>query len=123
MLAGNAALHHPAKAFTSVRVDNRDDRDRPPIGSHSELEVHRPHPVGRIGGHSWWCGGGAVAFAASPLRHPQSLFAPEPLNLLVIHDPPFRARIVIGGPDSTARMIPGVVAKPGPQRRIRVLRG
>ena len=64
-----------------------------------------------------------MAFAAPPLRHPQSLFAPKPLNLLVIHDPPFRARIVIGGPESTAGMILGVVAKPGPQRRIRVLRG
>ena len=30
---------------------------------------------------------------------------------------------MIGGPESTAGMILGVVAKPGPQRRIRVLRG
>ena len=64
-----------------------------------------------------------MAFAAPPLRHPQSLFAPKPLNLLVIDDPAFRAGIVIGGPESTAGMILGVVAKPGPQRRIRIIDG
>ena len=35
MLAGDAALNHPAKAFTGVLVDNRDDLDRPPIGGTS----------------------------------------------------------------------------------------
>ena len=63
-----------------------------------------------------------MAFAASPLRYPQSFFAPKALDLLVIDLPALTAGVVIGGPEPTAGMILGVVAQPVPQRGIRVLR-
>ena len=70
VLAGDAALNHPTEAFAGVFVDDRDDLDRPSIGGGIELEVHRPHLVGRIGAHLWRRGGGAMTFTAPPLRHP-----------------------------------------------------
>ena len=63
-----------------------------------------------------------MAFAAPPLRNPQPFFAPKPLNLLVIDDPALTAGIVIGRPEPAARMVLGVGAQPGPQRRIRIVR-
>jgi hypothetical protein len=56
-----------------------------------------------------------VTFAPTSLRHPQALFAPKPLNLLVIHNPAFSPGIVIGRPEPASRMILGVGAQPGPQ--------
>ena len=38
---------------------------------------------------------GAQAFASAALRHPQALFAPEPLDLLVVHGPALTAGVVI----------------------------
>ncbi len=64
-----------------------------------------------------------MAFAASPLRHPQTFFTPKPLDLLVIHLPAFPAGVVIGRTEPTTRMVLGVLTQPGPQRRIRILRG
>jgi hypothetical protein len=40
------------RAFAGVLNDERNDLDRPTIGGGVELEVDRPHPVGRIRGHS-----------------------------------------------------------------------
>jgi hypothetical protein len=40
----------------------------------------------------------------------------------VIDVPALAAGVVISGPESATRMISGVVAQPGPQRRIRVSR-
>jgi hypothetical protein len=62
-----------------------------------------------------------VAFAPPPLRHPQALFAPKPLDLLVIHVPAFPAGIVISRSKPAPRMVAGVGAQPGPQRRVRIL--
>ena len=121
MLAGDAALDHPAEAFAGVLVDDRHDLDRAPVGGDIELEVHRPHPVGRIRGYRRRRGGGAVAFAASALRHPQPFLAPQALDLLVIDCPAFSAGIVIGGPEPPPGMILGVLAQPVPQRRVRVI--
>lgn len=114
VLTGDAALDHAAQAFAGVLIDDRDDLDRSPIGGDVELEVHRPHPVGRIGDHRVRGGGGAVAFAPAPLRYPQPLFAPKTLNLLVIDDPAFTAGIVIGRSETTTRMVLSVGAQPLP---------
>ena len=122
MLAGDAALDHPAEAFAGVFVDDRDDLDRPPVGGDVELEVHRPHPVGRIGDHLRRRGGTAVAFSSSPLRHPQPFFTPKPLDLLVIDDPALSPGVMVSGPEPPAGMILGVVPQPRPQRGIRILR-
>jgi hypothetical protein len=70
VLAGDAALDHPAEAFAGVFVDDRDDLDRSPVGGHVKLKVHRPSPVGCIGGRNVGGGGGALAFAPAPLWHP-----------------------------------------------------
>jgi hypothetical protein len=43
------------------------------------------HPVWRIRGRHCRSGAGAQAFTPSTLRHPQTLVAPEPLDVLVIH--------------------------------------
>lgn len=66
-------------------------------------------------------GGYPVAFAPPPLRHPHALFAPKPLNLLVVHVPAVAAGIVINRSEPAPRMIAGVGAQPCPQRRIRIL--
>ena len=109
----------PARpGIAGVLVDDRDDLDGPSVGGDVELEVHGPHPVGCIGDHGVRGSGGAVAFAAPPLWHPQPFLTPQPLNLLVIDDPAFPAGIVIGRTEPTARMVLGVGAQPGPQRGI-----
>ena len=64
-----------------------------------------------------------MAFAASPLRHPQPFFAPKALDLLVIDDPAFAAGVVIGGPEPAPRMILGVVRAARPATRHQDPRG
>ncbi len=54
---------------------------RPPIGGDIELEVDRPHPVGRIGDRGRR-GGTAAAVASSPLRYAQSFFTPKRLFVI-----------------------------------------
>jgi len=120
VLAGDGTLDQATEAFAGVFVDDGHDLDRPPVGGGVKLEIRRPYPVGRIGGDGIGRGGRAVAFTTPPLRHPQSFVAPKSLDLLVIHMPALTAGIVIGGPESAARMVLGVGAQPGPQRRIRV---
>ena len=88
---GDAAFNEAARAFTGVLVDDRHDLDRPAIGGGIELEIGRPHPIGSIGARRVGHRRGSVAFAASSLRHPQPLLAPESWNLLVI-DPAARRR-------------------------------
>src|SRR4029079_607988 len=102
--AGDTALDHPAQAFAGVLVDDRDDLDRAAVSGGVELEVHTPHPDGRIGDYGQWCGGAAVAFAPPALRHPKPFLAPKALHLLVIDCPAFRAGIVIRGPEATSRV-------------------
>jgi hypothetical protein len=63
-----------------------------------------------------------VAFAPSALRHSKAFLTPKPLHLLVVDCPAFRAGVVIRGSKPPPRMITGVLAKPGPQRRIRIVR-
>jgi hypothetical protein len=82
-----------------VLVDDRHDLDRSPVSGHIELEIHRPHPVGRIGNDRWRRGGGAVAFTSSRLRHPQPFLAPKTLDLLVIHYPALGAGVMVCRPE------------------------
>jgi hypothetical protein len=63
-----------------------------------------------------------VAFASSPLRHPQPFFTPKPLNPLVIDNPALTTCIMVSGPEPATRMSLGVGAQPCPQHRIRILR-
>jgi hypothetical protein len=104
-------------------LDDRDDLDRPPVGGGVELEVGRPHPVGRIGDHRRWRGGAAVAFAASALGHSKPFLAPKALDLLVIDCPAIRPGVVICRSETTSWVVLGVGAKPVPQRRIGIVRG
>src|ERR1700752_118326 len=50
VLAGDGTLDQSAEAFAGVLVDDRDELDRPAVGGGVELEVSRPHAVGRVGG-------------------------------------------------------------------------
>ena len=45
------------------------------------------------------------------------------MDLLVIDDPALSPGVMVSGPKPTPRVILGVVAKPGPQRRIRIIDG
>lgn len=63
-----------------------------------------------------------AAFTAAPLRDPQPFLAPKPLDLLVIDDPALATGVVIGGPEPAARMIFRVLAQPGPQGSVRMVR-
>jgi len=74
-LAGDGALNHSTKAFAGVLIDDGHELDRSCVGGGVELEVHGPHPVGRIGDHGVRCSGAAVVFAASSLRYPQPFHA------------------------------------------------
>ncbi|GAB4675973.1 hypothetical protein MOKP106_43830 [Mycobacterium avium subsp. hominissuis] len=62
-----------------------------------------------------------MAFAPSALRHSEAFFAPKALHLFVIDCPAFRAGVVICRPEPTSWVVLGVLAKPVPQRRIRIL--
>lgn len=123
VIAGDAALHHPAEAFTGVLVDDRHNLDRPPFSGDVKLEVHRPHPVGPISHHSRRCGGGAVPFALASLRNTQALLAPKALDLLVIDYPAFATGIVVGRPEATPRVLLGVIAQPLPQGSVGIVGG
>jgi len=120
VLAGDPALDHSAEAFAGVLVDDGHDLDRFPVGGGIELEVHCPHLVGRIRARGVVRGGGAAAFAASPCGNAEPLLAPKALDLLVIDEPTLAARVMVGRPEPAARVVTGVGAQPGPQRRIRV---
>lgn len=123
VLADDTALDHPTEAFAGVFVDDGDDLDRAPVSGGIELEVHRPHPGGRIGDYGQWRGRAAVAFAPSALRHAKPFLAPKALDVLVIHCPAFGAGVVVRGSEPTSWVVVGVLAKPGSQRRIRIFRG
>jgi hypothetical protein len=116
MLAGDAAINHPAEALAGVLIDDGHDLDRPPVGGDVELEIHRPHPVGPIRGHRVRHRRATVAFTASPLRHPQPFLTPKPLNLLMIDQPALTAGIVIGRSEPATRMIPGAARPAGRHR-------
>jgi hypothetical protein len=64
-----------------------------------------------------------VAFVPAALWHSKPFFAPKALYFLVIDCPAFCAGVVIRGPKPPSWMVHGVVAQPGPQRRIRIARG
>lgn len=122
VLAGDVALDQTTQALAGVFVDDGGDLDRAPVGGGVELEVHRPDPVGGISGRHVGGGRGAVTFTAAPLRNAQPFRTPKTLNLLVIDDPAFTAGIVVGRPETTARMVLGVLAQPVPQGGVRILR-
>src|SRR6478609_10435710 len=105
VLAGDRPLNQPAQTFTGAFIDDGHDLDRPPVGGGVELEVDRPYPIGRISGHSIGHGRCSVAFASPPLRHTQALFAPKPLDLLVIHVPAVAAGVVISRSEPAPRMV------------------
>jgi len=104
MLTSDAALDHFARTFTGVLIDDRHNLDRPIIGGDIELEVHRPHLVGRIGDDRRCHGRGAVAFPASPLRRPQAFIAPKSLDLLVVDGSALSTGMVVGRTKSTAEI-------------------
>ena len=114
-MGGDRAIDQPAQAFPGVLIDDGHDLDRAPIGGGVELEIHRPHPVRGIRSWRRCCGADAQTFAPSALRHPQALLTPQPLNLLVVHDPALAAGVVVGAPESPPRMGFRVLAKPRPQ--------
>ena len=64
-----------------------------------------------------------MAFVPAALWHSKPFFAPKALYFLVIDCPAFCAGVVIRGPKRPSWMVHGLVAQPGPQRRIRIARG
>jgi hypothetical protein len=105
-----------------VFIDDRHNLDRSPVGGEVELEVDGPQGVWIVSARSRDGDRGAAAFAPPPLRHPQTLIAPQSLDLLVIDDPALAAGIVAGGPKPATRMSASVGAQPRPQSGIRILR-
>ena len=85
-----------------------------------ELAVHRLHPIGCIRDYGRWCGGPAVAFVPAALWHSKPSFASKALHFLVIDCPAFCGRCDARA-ETPSRMVLGVVAQPGPQRRIRIV--
>ena len=61
-----------------------------------------------------------MTFALSPLRYPQAFFAPKPLDLLVIDDPPLAAGIMVGRPETAAGMLLSIAPQPLPQGGVRI---
>ncbi len=64
-----------------------------------------------------------MAFGASALRYPKSLFPPQALDLLVIRVPAFTTGIVIRGPKPPPGMVLGVLAQPRPHSGVGILWG
>jgi hypothetical protein len=85
-----------------------------------ELAVHRLHPIGCIRDYGRWCGGPAVAFVPAALWHSKPFFASKALHFLVIDCPAFCGRCDARA-ETPSRLVLGVVAQPGPQRRIRIV--
>ena len=118
-VGGNRPFHQPTDALPGVLVDDRADLDRSAVLVGVELEVHRPHHVRRVRRRRV-DGRGPDALASTPLRDPEAFVTPESLDLLVVHDPPLGARIVIRAsvPVAGVRLRPGT--QPVPQRPVRV---
>jgi hypothetical protein len=95
-----------------VFIDDRDDLDRAAVGGGIELEVDGPHLVRCVGFRQAWSGAGAQAFTSAALRHPQALFTPEPLDLLVVRRPALTTGIVIRPAEPPPWMGFRVVAQP-----------
>ena len=81
----------------------------PPIAGLVKLEVQRPYVV--------WClstqpigrdrrGPQPLALAA-PLRHPQALFAPQPLRALAVEHPALLEQQLVRAPIPPPRPLPG----------------
>lgn len=85
-------------------VDDGHDLDWAAVGGGVELEVHGPYPVRRGRRRGIRGGGGAEAFAAAALRHPEAFFAPQPLDLLVVDLPAFTADVVVGAAEAPPGM-------------------
>ena len=122
-IAGDGAVDQPAEALAGMFVDDGHDLDRSAVGGGVELEVDRPHTVGCVGLRRVRCRARAQAFASAALRHPPPLFAPEPLDLLVVDIPALATGIVIRGSKPTPWMVFGVLAQPRPQLRVRIGHG
>ena len=60
-----------------------------------------------------------MAFVPAALWHSKPFYAPKALHFLVIDCPAFCARVVMRA-QTSSRMVVGVVAQPGSQRRIRI---
>jgi hypothetical protein len=113
--SGDVALDRAAEAFTGVFIHNGHDLDRSAVGGGVELEVHRPDLVRGVSLGHVGRGGGAESFAAAPLRHAQAFYAPQPLDLLVVHGPAFAAGVVIRRAEPASWMVFRVLAQPLPQ--------
>ena len=116
---GDRPFDEPADALAGVLVDDGADLDRTALLVRVELEVHRPHEV-RCDRCRGVDGRRPNAFAATPLRDAQPFLAPEPLDLLVVHDPPLAAGIVVGPAVSPPRVLLRIRPQPVPQRQVRV---
>jgi hypothetical protein len=69
IVAGDRTCDQATKTLTGVLIHDGHDLDRAAVGGGVELEIHRPHPIGRVRDRRR-DGGGTQPFTAVPLRHP-----------------------------------------------------
>src|SRR6218665_1430216 len=85
-VGGGGAFREPADAFAGVFIDDGADLDRWALLVRVELEIDCPDHV-RLGRCRRVDGRQTDSFATLPVRYPQALLSPEPLDLFMIDDP------------------------------------
>ena len=82
------------EGLAGVLVDDVEQLQRPAVDGGVELEVERPDVVGPLGPQPRRRHGRLAEPLALPLplRHPQALLAPQPLDLLAVHRPALLAQ-------------------------------
>ena len=100
-------------------INDGGDLDSPALFIGVELEPHCPPHVRSRG--RWGINGGDAAALAPPThRDPESFFAPEPLDLLMVDHPAMGLGPVVGPPIPAPGVLFRVVAQPLAQISIRI---
>ena len=93
-VGGDRSVNESADALTGVLIHDGADLDRPAVFVGVEREVHRPHHV-RCDRRRRVRDRRADALAPPPLRDPEALVAPQPLDLLMVDRPALPAGVVV----------------------------
>ena len=111
-----------AERLAGVLVDDVEQLQRAAVDGGVELEVQRPDVIRALGPQPLGRDGRVAEPVplALPLRHPQALLAPEPLDLLAVHRPALLADSAPGEPVAPARVLGRELPQPLPQRVVAV---
>ena len=117
LVAVDAAVALDRQRLAGELIDDVQQLEDPAVGGLVKLEVQRPYVVGCLGAQPIGRdrrGPQPLALAAS-LRHPQALFAPQPLRALAVEHPALLEQQLVRAPIPPPRPVAGDLAQRGAQ--------